>query len=256
VFAGGFGVRELGKPAKVDADTKFLIASNTKAMTTLMLAKLVDEKKLTWETPATQLLPSFKLGDADTTRRVLVKHLICACTGLPRQDFEWLLEYKGVTPEGALRTLATMKPTSKFGEMFQYSNLLAGAAGFAGGHVLYPNLGYFTDAPVFYPGNTVDIQPNLSASPVAALTVQTGCDFIRRLETTDAVYEPPGIPLVRGVGTGNHAAATLCFGKAIWRLTPNLELTGAYVRARPKSVVRDAGGTATDYWLAQFSLKL
>ena len=57
---------------------------------------------MTWDTPVTTLLPSFKLGDADTTSRVLVKHLICACTGLPRQDFEWLFQYKGVTAEDAL----------------------------------------------------------------------------------------------------------------------------------------------------------
>jgi hypothetical protein len=43
VFIGGVGVRELGKPAKVDGDTKFIIASNTKALTTLMLAKIVDD---------------------------------------------------------------------------------------------------------------------------------------------------------------------------------------------------------------------
>ena len=36
-------------------------------------------------------------------------------------------------------TLGTMQPTSKFGEMFQYSNPLAGAAGFVGGHVAYPD---------------------------------------------------------------------------------------------------------------------
>ena len=60
VFAGGFGVRELGKPAKVDADTRYMIASNTKAMATLMLAKLVDEKKLTWDTPATKALPTLQ----------------------------------------------------------------------------------------------------------------------------------------------------------------------------------------------------
>ena len=100
VFAGGFGVRELGGDARPDADTLYIVASNTKALTTLMLAKLLDEGKLTWETPATSLLPSFRLGDADTTRRVLVKHLICACTGLPRQDYEWLFQYQGVTPEG------------------------------------------------------------------------------------------------------------------------------------------------------------
>ena len=140
VFAGGFGVRELGKPAKVDGDTLFMIASNTKAMTTLMLAKLVDEKKITWDQHVTELLPSFKLGSADTTSKVLVKHLICACTGLPRQDFEWLFQFKGMTPESALRTLATMQPTSGFGEMFQYSNPLASAAGYIGGHVAFPKL--------------------------------------------------------------------------------------------------------------------
>jgi CubicO group peptidase (beta-lactamase class C family) len=140
VFAGGFGVRDIGKKAKVDADTKYIIASNTKAMTTLMLAKLVDEKKLTWDTLATSLLPQFKLGDADTTSKVMVKHLICACTGLPRQDMEWLLEFGKLTPEGALATLGTMQPTSKFGELFQYSNPLAAAAGYIGGHVAFPKL--------------------------------------------------------------------------------------------------------------------
>ncbi len=140
VFAGGFGVRELGKKAPVDADTKYIIASNTKAMTTLMLAKLVEQKKLTWETTATSLLPSFKLGDADTTSKVLVKHLICACTGLPRQDLEWLFQFGGVTPDGAMTTLGTMQPTSKFGELYQYSNPLAAAAGFLGGHVTFPKL--------------------------------------------------------------------------------------------------------------------
>jgi hypothetical protein len=53
VYAGGVGVRQRGKPAKVDADTKFVIASNTKALATLMLAKLVDSGKIAWDTPAT-----------------------------------------------------------------------------------------------------------------------------------------------------------------------------------------------------------
>jgi CubicO group peptidase (beta-lactamase class C family) len=139
VFEGGFGVRDLGSAAKPDGNTLYMIASNSKALTTLMLAKLVDEKKMTWETPVTTLLPSFKLGTADTTSRVLVKHLICACTGLPRQDYEWLFQFDGVTSAGAMQTLSTVQPTSKFGEMYQYSNLLAGAAGFVGGHVLYPD---------------------------------------------------------------------------------------------------------------------
>jgi CubicO group peptidase (beta-lactamase class C family) len=115
VLAEGYGVRELGKPERVDADTRFMIASNTKAMTTLMLAKLVDEGKLEWGTRAASVLPSFKLGDADVTSRVLIKHLICACTGMPRQDLEWLLEFEGVSADGVMALLGTMQPTSDFG---------------------------------------------------------------------------------------------------------------------------------------------
>ena len=140
VFADGYGVKDLGRPERVDGSSDFMIASNTKALTTLLLARLVAEGKLTWDTPVTSVLPSFKLGDADTTRQVKIRQLICACTGLPRQDLEWLFQFQGVTPEGAMATLATMQPTTKFGEMFQYSNPMAGAAGFTAGHVLYPSL--------------------------------------------------------------------------------------------------------------------
>ena len=140
VFADGFGVKELGDAAKPDGDTLFMIASNTKAMTTLLLAKLVDEHRITWDTRVTQLLPTFKLGDDSTTRSVLVKHLICACTGMPRQDLEWIFDYGKMTPESTMALLGTMQPTSKFGELFQYSNLMAAAAGYTGAHVIHPDM--------------------------------------------------------------------------------------------------------------------
>jgi len=140
VFADGFGLKELGGTEKPTGDTLFMVASNTKAMTTLLLAKLVDEHRMSWQTPVTTLLPSFKLGNADTTRSVLVKHLICACTGMPRQDLEWIFAYGNRTPESSLALLGTMQPTSKFGELFQYSNLMAAAAGYVGAHVIYPDM--------------------------------------------------------------------------------------------------------------------
>ena len=90
-------------PRRSTRDTLFMIASNTKALTTLMLAKLVDEGKMTWETPVTSAAAVVQARRRRHHRAsVLVKHLICACTGLPRQDFEWLFQFKGVTPEGAL----------------------------------------------------------------------------------------------------------------------------------------------------------
>ncbi len=140
VFADGFGVKELGGTTKPDGDTLFMIASNTKAMTTLLLAKLVDEHRIAWDTPVTKLLPTFKLGDAETTRSVLVKHLICACTGMPRQDLEWIFNYGGMTPKSTLALLGSMQPTSKFGELFQYSNLMAAAAGYTAAYVIHPDM--------------------------------------------------------------------------------------------------------------------
>ena len=139
VYQGGLGMKELGKPEHVDENTVFMAASNTKGMTTLLLSELVDQKKLKWDQPVIEVYPSFKLGNADTTKKVLVKHLICACTGLPRQDLEWLFEYKSATPASELSLLGTMQPTSKFGEAFQYSNLMAAAAGYIGGHIVHPD---------------------------------------------------------------------------------------------------------------------
>jgi len=140
VFADGFGTKELGRSDKPDADTLFMVTSNTKAMTTLLIARLVDEHRMSWETPVTTLLPSFRLGDAQTTHSVLVKHLLCACTGMPRQALEWIFEYGKITPGSSLSLLGSMQPTSKFGELFQYSNLMAAAAGYTGAYVLYPQL--------------------------------------------------------------------------------------------------------------------
>jgi CubicO group peptidase (beta-lactamase class C family) len=140
VWEGGLGVRELGKPDPVDANTLFLAASNTKGMTTLLLSRLVDQKKIRWDEPVIEAYPPFKLADPDVTRQVLFKHLICACTGLPRQDLEFIFEFAGATASSTFDLLSKVKPTSKFGEVFQYSNLMASAAGYIGGHLYRPKL--------------------------------------------------------------------------------------------------------------------
>ena len=100
VFADGFGVRRLGSPEKPDGDTLFMVASNTKALTTLLLAKLLDEGKLNWETPVTKLLPSFQLGDPrhDPARPREASHLRLhgpAPTGLRMALRIWRADLRG-----------------------------------------------------------------------------------------------------------------------------------------------------------------
>ena len=69
VFAKGYGVRELGKPDKVDENTLFAIASNSKAFTTASLAILIDEGKIkSWDDKVSNYLPEFQMPDAYGTR--------------------------------------------------------------------------------------------------------------------------------------------------------------------------------------------
>ena len=140
VWQGGFGVRALGSPEKVDEHTKFMIASNTKGLTTLLLSVLADEGKLRWDEKVVDLYPQFRLGNDAVTQSVLVRHLVCACTGLPRKDYGFILADKGAPASATFTQLAGTMPTSKFGDLFQYSNQMASAAGYVGGHILYPKM--------------------------------------------------------------------------------------------------------------------
>ena len=140
VYEGGYGVRELGKPAPIDAHTKFMIASNTKGMTTLLLSKLADEGKLTWNQKVIDVYPSFRLGSDATTKATEIRHLVCACTGLPRRDYAFILADGKAPATDTFRQLSQTEPTSAFGELYQYSNLLAAAAGYVGGSLAYPKL--------------------------------------------------------------------------------------------------------------------
>ena len=57
VLAKGYGVRKLGEPAPVDAQTLFGIASNTKAFTATALGLLVEEGKIEWDAPVIATCP-------------------------------------------------------------------------------------------------------------------------------------------------------------------------------------------------------
>lgn len=141
VFEGGLGTREKGMDLPVDEHTPFFIASNTKGMATLLLSTLVDEGKLDWSDKVIDVYPDFRLGSDETTNSVLIEHLVCACTGLPRKDMQLIFNTKRDTPASDTFTqLAATEPTSGFGEVFQYNNLMASAAGYVAGALINPGM--------------------------------------------------------------------------------------------------------------------
>src|SRR6218665_2255821 len=59
IHSKGYGVSSLKTGKKVDENTLFGIASNSKAFTSAALGMLIDEKKLSWDTKVTDVIPEF-----------------------------------------------------------------------------------------------------------------------------------------------------------------------------------------------------
>ena len=132
------GTKRRGRPERIGPSTRFLVGSIQKPLTSLLLAKLADEGRLSWSSPVVSLFPSFRLGDPEMTARAQLKHLVCNCTGLPYEGPDAYFEAHLVTPASIFQTVATWKPTTGFGGTYSYSNFLFAEAGYIAGHVLEP----------------------------------------------------------------------------------------------------------------------
>jgi CubicO group peptidase (beta-lactamase class C family) len=130
-FLQGFGVREINRPEPVTADTLLRIGSVTKSFSSLLSATLVDAGRLGWETPLVDLLPEFAVADADLTPRLTVSDAFSASIGLPRRDWELILDPDRLTPELVVTNMATLPLTAPYGEQYQYNNQMVATGGFA-----------------------------------------------------------------------------------------------------------------------------
>ncbi len=63
IFLQGYGVREIGKPDRVDKNTRFQVGSVSKLFTATALGVLVDEGKLDWDRPIIEYIPEFAMND-------------------------------------------------------------------------------------------------------------------------------------------------------------------------------------------------
>lgn len=129
VWAKGYGVRELGKPEKVDENTLFAIASNSKAFTATAIGILVDEKKLSLDDPVTKYLPWFQMPDAYVTRELTIRDLLSHRSGFETFSGDLLWYETNYSTEEILRRVRFLKPVYGFRSTFGYQNLMFMAAG-------------------------------------------------------------------------------------------------------------------------------
>ena len=121
VFAKGFGVREVGGVSPVDADTVFQLASVSKPIGSTVIAALVGEGLLSWDSRISDLDPGFEMHDAWVTREITVRDFYCHRSGLPDHAGD-LLEDLGFTREEILRRLRYQKPNTSFRSGYAYTN--------------------------------------------------------------------------------------------------------------------------------------
>lgn len=133
VYSEGFGVRGPDSDEPVTPQTHFMIGSTGKTMTTMLMAALVDAGLMDWDTPVVEILPEFAVADPELTQQLTVRNLVCACTGVPRRDFELIFNANSQTAEDVVEELETYEFFTDFGEAFQYSNQMVGTGGYVAG---------------------------------------------------------------------------------------------------------------------------
>lgn len=121
VFQKGFGIKEIGKPDKVDEHTIFRLGSVSKGFASVLTGVLVEEEVVGWDIPIFNYLENFKLSDPAQTDRVQIRHILSHTSGLPRHAFTNLVE-DGLSLDRIISRLEVVPIIAKEGEQIAYQN--------------------------------------------------------------------------------------------------------------------------------------
>jgi CubicO group peptidase (beta-lactamase class C family)/predicted TIM-barrel fold metal-dependent hydrolase len=129
VFAEGFGVKDIGSDDPVTADTIFSIGSLGKAVTSMMVASLVDDGLIEWDTPLVDVMPQFRLSDEQSMQQITLREAFAHTSGLP--NLGPVLFLSGRSPEDWIDYLADVPLAAPLGESYAYQNEMYSVGGYA-----------------------------------------------------------------------------------------------------------------------------
>lgn len=122
ILSKGYGVRELNKKDKVDENTLFIIASNTKLFTGTSLAKLDYEKKLSLSDKVTKYFPWFRLYDTNSTKLATVRDMLCHRIGLKTFQGDFTFWDSNLPKDSIMWRMRYLKPSLEFRQDYGYCN--------------------------------------------------------------------------------------------------------------------------------------
>lgn len=131
IHAKGYGVRSLNTKQKVDENTLFGIASNSKAFTAAALGILIDEKKLSWDDKVIDYIPEFRLYNPYVTEEFTIRDLLTHRSGLGLGAGDLMIwpGKNNFTTKDVIHNMRYLKPVSGFRTKYDYDNLLYIVAG-------------------------------------------------------------------------------------------------------------------------------
>jgi CubicO group peptidase (beta-lactamase class C family) len=121
VYAKGFGVRDVNTKTPIDADTVFQLASVSKSIGSTVVAELVGEGKITWDSKLSVLDPAFEMFDPWVTREITIRDMYAHRSGLPEHAGD-LLEDLGFTRGEILHRMRYQHLASSFRSHYAYTN--------------------------------------------------------------------------------------------------------------------------------------
>jgi CubicO group peptidase (beta-lactamase class C family) len=121
VYAKGFGVKDTTTGDPVDADTVFQLASLSKPIASTIVAVLVGDGTITWDSKISDLDPAFEMYDPWVTREVTIRDFFCHRSGLPDHTGD-LLDDLGFRREQILHRLRHQGPDTSFRSGYAYTN--------------------------------------------------------------------------------------------------------------------------------------
>jgi CubicO group peptidase (beta-lactamase class C family) len=202
VVIQGFGVREMGKPEKMDADTVFSLASVSKHFTATAAAVAVTNGKITWDQPVVHSLPEFKLYDPYLTAIASFRDLLANRTGVAEHSFI-SMPYNGLKRNRREQIAQARhdQPAGPFRSTWEYHNILYSAAGEALGEAVGMSWDDYLRTALFEPlgmRSTTTTARELASAPNRATSHIRSRDLVLKAEP----FRPDGWWTM-----DNHAAA-------------------------------------------------
>lgn len=131
IHSKGYGFSDIDTKKRVNENTNFQIASNTKAFTSAALAILEEEGKLKWTDKVKDHIPEFKMYNDYVTENFNIQDLLTHRSGLGLGvgDLMFFPDGSNFTIKDVVSSFQHFKPVSAFRTKFDYDNLLYLVAG-------------------------------------------------------------------------------------------------------------------------------